>query len=64
MPPVVQLMWVHLEEPDAESDVLDATKTRIWFRVQSRDCSGSTILGIPQKTLLRLLPATLSTISA
>ena len=54
MPPVVQLMWVHLEEPDAESDVLDATKTCIWFRVQSRDCSGSTILGIPQKNALTL----------
>ena len=58
MPSIVQLMWVHLEEPDADSVVLDSSGTRIWYRVQTRDCSGSTTIGIPERNALLLASCT------
>ena len=49
LPEVVQLMWVHIEEPDPNDQVLDPSGNHIWYRVALRDMSGSVLLGIPQR---------------
>jgi hypothetical protein len=54
VPTVVQLMWVHLEEPEPESEVLDSTGGRVWFRVHARDASGSVLVGVPQRNAFLL----------
>ena len=55
MPDVVQLMWVHIEEPDVDTKVLDPkTESRIWFRTHVRDSSGSVEVGIGEKAALTL----------
>ena len=56
LPEVSQLMWVHLEEPEAESEVTTTGTDgeRIWFVATVRDISGSTRLGIPQRCALPL----------
>ena len=50
LPEVVQLMWVHIEEPDPDAEVLDSSGNHIWYRVALRDMSGSVLLGIPQRS--------------
>ena len=52
LPDVVQLMWVHIEEPDPGTEVLDTSGDHIWYRVALRDMSGSVLLGIPQRCAL------------
>ena len=52
LPEVVQLMWVHFEEPDPDGEVLDPSGIHIWYRVALRDMSGSVLLGIPQRCAL------------
>ena len=52
LPEAVQLMWVHIEEPDPDGEVLDTSGNRIWYRVALRDMSGSVLLGIPQRCAL------------
>ena len=37
-------MWCHLEEPDEESDIVDSTGKRIWYRVLLRDKKISFVL--------------------
>ena len=54
LPPVVQLMWVHLEEPEPEDQVLDSSGGRVWFRVPMRDASGAAQMGVPQRCALTL----------
>ena len=54
LPEVSQLMWVHIEEPDPESDVVDKNGERLWYRVPLRDVSGSVLMGIPQRCALVL----------
>jgi len=54
MPEVVQLMWVHIEEPEPGASVLESTGERIFYRVSAKDPSGSVLLGIPQRTALAL----------
>ena len=49
LPEVVQLMWVHIEEPDSDGEVLDSSGGHIWYRAALRDVSGSVPLGIPQR---------------
>ena len=49
LPEVVQLMWVHIEEPDLDAEVLDTSGNHIWYRVALRDMSGSVLVGIPQR---------------
>ena len=49
LPEVVQLMWVHIEEPDPDGEVLDPSGIHIWYRVGLRNMSGSVLLGIPQR---------------
>ena len=50
MPDVVQLMWVHIEEPEADVKVVDSkTESRIWFLTRVRDNSGSIEVAIPEK---------------
>ena len=49
LPEVVQLMWVHIEEPDPDGEVLDTSGTHIWYRAALRDMSGSVQVGIPQR---------------
>ena len=53
MPSVVQLCWVHLEEPEPETDVVVGGE-RIWYTVSVRDLSGSTTLAVPQRHALLL----------
>eukprot|EP00974_Lingulodinium_polyedra_P051351 4938801-Lingulodinium_polyedra.AAC.1 len=54
MPPVVQLMWIHIEEPEPDDEVCDSTGERIWFRTHVRDASGSVLVGVPQRNALSL----------
>ena len=54
LPEVMQLMWVHIEEPDPDEEVLDPSGNHIWYRVALRDMSGSVSLGIPQRSALVL----------
>ena len=49
LPEVVQLMWVHFEEPDPDGEVLDPSGIHIWYRVGLRNMSGSVLSGIPQR---------------
>ena len=53
MPSVVQLCWVHLEEPEPDTDVVVGGE-RIWYTVSGRDLSGSTTLAVPQRHALLL----------
>lgn len=57
-PDVVQLMWVHIEEPDAAQGIKDASGTRIWYLAQLRDVSGATTVGMPERIALRLASCT------
>ena len=52
LPEVMQLMWVHIEEPDPDGEVVDTSGNHIWYRVALRDMSGSVLLGIPQRCAL------------
>ena len=54
MPQVVQLMWLHIEEPDPHATVTESSSGRIWYRASAKDASGSTVLGISQKMALVL----------
>ena len=54
LPEVVQLMWVHIEEPDCDGEVLDTTGAYIWYRVALRDTSGSVLVGVRQRCALTL----------
>ena len=54
MPDVVQINWVHLEEPQIGTGVLDKTGSRLWFLVDARDVSGATRLGVPERVALSL----------
>ena len=54
MPGVVQVMWVHLEEPEPEVHVRDPSGERVWFRTPLRDASGATTVGVPQKVALKV----------
>ena len=47
-------MWVHIEEPELDATVLDASGTRIWYRIHVRDASGSALVGVPQRNALEL----------
>ena len=58
MPAVVQVMWVHLEEPDPDAEVREASGERVWFRTPLRDASGATSVGVPQKFALELANCT------
>ena len=49
LPEVVQRMWVHIEEPDLDREVLDTSGNHVWYRVALRDMSGSVQVGIPQR---------------
>jgi len=53
-PEVMQLMWIHIEEPEPGSPVLESTGERLFYRVYVRDPSGSVLLGIPQRIALLL----------
>ena len=54
MPGVVQVMWVHFEEPEPDVNVRDPSEERLWFRTPLRDASGATTVGVPQKVALEL----------
>ena len=54
LPEVSQLMWVHIEEPAADSEVVDSSGTRIWYHASVRDISGSVLMGIPERCALQL----------
>ena len=48
VPDVVQLMWVHIEEPESSASILDASQQRIWYLAQLPDMSGATTVGMPE----------------
>ena len=52
MPEVVQLMWLHVEEPEPKADVVH--QDRIWYKIFARDVSGAIQVGIPQRNALSL----------
>ena len=52
MPEVVQLMWLHVEEPDLKSDVVH--QDRVWYKIRARDVSGAIQVGMPQRNALSL----------
>ena len=54
LPEVNQLMWVHIEEPDRDAEVVDGSGERLWYRVATRDISGSVLIGITQRSALTL----------
>ena len=58
MPGVVQVMWVHLEEPEPDVNVTDPSEERLWFRTALRDASGATTVGVTQKVALELANCT------
>ena len=51
---VVQVMWLHVEEPDPQAIVTESTSGRIWYRAEAMDSSGSVVLGISQRVALEL----------
>ena len=54
MPEIVQINWMHLEEPDPLDTVTDKTESRIWYLAMARDMSGSTRLAVPQRNAFKL----------
>ena len=54
VPDVMQLMWVHIDEPDAGDHIMDTSGQRIWYLTQLRDVSGATTVGMPERHALRL----------
>ena len=52
MPEVVQLMWLHVEEPELKADVVH--QDRVWYKICARDVSGTIQVGIPQRNALSL----------
>ena len=52
MPEVVQLMWLHIEEPEPKADVVH--QDRVWYKTCARDVSGAIQVGIPQRNALAL----------
>ena len=52
VPEVVQLMWLHLEEPEPKADVVH--QDRVWYKICARDVSGAIQVGIPQRNALSL----------
>ena len=53
LPEVSQLMWVHVEEPERDAQVV-VDSERIWYRIQLRDISGSCTVGVPQRSAFML----------
>ena len=58
MPEVVQLLWIHLEEPEPSDEILDSSHTRVWYHATARDASGSALAGMPQRNAFKLTGAT------
>ena len=58
IPDVVQVMWVHMEEPEAGQSILDAPQQRIWYLAQLRDVSGATTVWMPERHALKLASCT------
>ena len=52
MPEVVQLMWLHVEEPERNKDVVH--QDRVWYKIRARDVSGAIEVGMPQRNALSL----------
>ena len=51
VPEVVQLMWLHIEEPEGTADVLrkdGPNSYKVWYKICARDVSGGIQVGIPQ----------------
>ena len=58
IPDVVQVMWVHIEEPESGQSIMDTSGQRIWFLAQLRDASGATTVWIPERHALKLASCT------
>ena len=54
LPPLRQIMWGHLEEPEEEADIVDSSGNRLWYRVPFRDISGAVSVGVPERCALQL----------
>lgn len=58
MPEIVQVPWLHVEEPQPGDGILDQSGSRVWYHIAGRDASGSAVLGMPQKNAFKLSHAT------
>jgi len=54
MPPIVDVAWARLQEPQPSDEVLDRSGSRIWFVTQLADTSGGTLVGVPERAALKL----------
>ena len=54
MPEAMQVLWLHLEEPEPSDSVMENTGQRLWYRTILRDVSGAATVGVPEKQALKL----------
>ena len=57
MPEVVDLKWLHIEEPQPGETVLDRSGSRVWYLATGRDVSGAVSLGMSEEHALTLCGA-------
>ena len=58
MPGVLQLLRIHPEEPEPNSEILDSSQTRVWYHATVRDATGSALAGMPQRNAFKLASTT------
>ena len=54
MPEVMQLLWMHLEEPEVGYNIMENSGQRLWYLTKLRDVSGATNVGVSEKQALKL----------
>lgn len=57
MPEAMQLLWIHLEEPEPSDNVMESSGQRLWYPTKLRDVSGATTVSLPEKQALKLASA-------
>ena len=54
----MQVMWVHIEEPESNQSVVEPYQGIIRYVTHMRDMSGSTTVGIPERIALKVASCT------
>ena len=54
MPEVVDLKWLHIEEPQPGETVLNIAGSRVWYLATGRDVSGAVSLSMSETHALAL----------
>ena len=57
MPPIVQVPWLQVEEPNSDDNVTVSGGSRLWLVPKTRDASGSVRIGCPHRIALELAGA-------